>query len=65
MADHDRGPEYAVVECIKCSTTAQVPDSRTLTTTELIRRFEALGWSIKPTLCPQCQGHSCSKDETE
>lgn len=52
MADHDRGPEYALVECIRCDASARVEQSSLLSDAELGERFEGMGWSIGPTLCP-------------
>ncbi len=57
MADHDRGPEYAVVECVgedfACTATARLEQSAGKTDAELGEVFAALGWSVKPTLCPE------------
>lgn len=53
MADHDRGPEYAVVECIECDASARVEQSSLMSDAELVQRFEAQGWTITPTRCPR------------
>lgn len=55
MADHDRGPEYALVECIEddCNASARLERTAGTRTEELVKRFRQLGWSIKPTLCPR------------
>jgi hypothetical protein len=62
MADHDKGPEYALVQCIgdafTCKQVAQIPDSKHLAKDEITSRFNELGWSVTPTLCPQ---HNISK----
>lgn len=57
MADHDRGPEYAFVECIGegCSARSTIEGSYALTTEELAECFVDQGWSIRPTLCPDCR----------
>lgn len=54
MADHDRGPEYALVECIEddCNASARLEHTAGTSTEELIEQFRQLGWSVKPTLCP-------------
>lgn len=54
MADHDKGPEYALVKCIHdgCPNSQRIEESRTVTTEQLVVMFNDLGWSIKPTLCP-------------
>lgn len=54
MADHDRGPEYALVECANCPASERVEHSLGVTDAELKVQFEQLGWSITPTLCPAC-----------
>lgn len=52
MADHDRGPEYAMVKCTTCGETERIERSATLTDEELAQQFESMGWSVLPTLCP-------------
>lgn len=55
MADHDRGPQYAVVECAHpggCPASAHVEGSYSKTDAELAAEFASMGWSIKPTRCP-------------
>lgn len=55
MAQYDQGPEYAVVECAHpqgCSADARVDGSRSRTDAELTKDFEALGWTVSPTRCP-------------
>ena len=59
MADHDRGPEFAVVACTRCSSTARIEDTRATSNAELRQAFEDLGWSVLPTLCPE---HSGTRD---
>lgn len=50
------GPEYALLECIAddftCPNTAKILDSVDKSDAELTAQFNQLGWSIKPTLCP-------------
>jgi hypothetical protein len=64
MADHDRGPQYAQVECIgenlTCKRTARIEDSKHLSEEEITARLKELGWSVSPTLCP---GHNITRDK--
>ncbi|MGY4541150.1 hypothetical protein ACVWY0_001059 [Arthrobacter sp. UYNi723] len=57
MTDHDRGPEYAQVECIgedlTCKQTARIEESKHLTEEEITARLNEMGWSVSPTLCPR------------
>lgn len=57
MADHDKGPEYALVACIgdnlSCTATARVENSVRLSTTQITVVLAERGWSVRPTLCPQ------------
>lgn len=53
LADHEGGPEYALVECIKCKATERIEGSQYVSDDVLHLQFEALGWSILPTLCPK------------
>lgn len=56
LADHDRGPEYALVECIgdagNCAASERVEDSAQLTDAEIRAVLAERGWSVSPTLCP-------------
>ncbi len=56
MADHDRGPEYALVECIgddfTCTATERVEGSAWLPDSVIVEILEDRGWSVGPTLCP-------------
>ncbi|MEO3931362.1 hypothetical protein WMO79_00920 [Micrococcaceae bacterium Sec7.4] len=65
MADHDRGPEYAFVQCTgndfagdhvgdwACTQTARIDGSKYLSDEEVTTRLAEAGWSVKPTLCPK------------
>lgn len=57
MAGHDRGPEYALVQCtgenLTCSREQRVERSADQSEADLAARFNELGWSIRPTLCPE------------
>ena len=55
MVDHDRGPEYALVECIApgCTQIHRIENSQPLSTNQLTELITGLGWSIQPTLCPE------------
>lgn len=53
LAEHDRGPEYAFVECIDCPEVAKIENSYGISDEALTKAFEALGWTIKPTRCPK------------
>lgn len=57
MADHDRGPEYAVVQCIEpgCEASERVDDTRSMTDQQIVDVLAETGWSVKPTLCPEHQ----------
>jgi hypothetical protein len=56
MADHDRGPEYALVQCsagdFTCKQTSRIEESKNLSDEEITARLHEAGWSVKPTLCP-------------
>lgn len=56
MADHDRGPEYALVECIgdhfTCDAKERVEGSSRLTDAEIIAILAERGWTVGPTHCP-------------
>lgn len=65
LADHDRGPEYAFVQCtgrdfagdhvgeLTCTQNTRIENSKDLSDTEITARLAELGWSVKPTLCPK------------
>lgn len=57
MADHDRGPEYALVQCIgdgfTCPAEERVEQSARLSDAEIIAMLAQRGWSVGPTLCPK------------
>lgn len=57
MADHDKGPEYALVACIgnnlTCTATSRVEDTARLSTAQIIAVLAERGWTVRPTLCPQ------------
>lgn len=57
MADHDRGPEYAVVECIEpdCLARERVDNTERLSDAQITELLTVRGWSVKPTLCPEHQ----------
>lgn len=56
MADHDRGPEYALVQCIgadfTCPSTERVEASAGKTDVEIVAILAERDWSVGPTLCP-------------
>lgn len=56
VAEHDRGPQYAVVTCIgddfTCEATARVKNSAQLTDDQIVELLAERGWSVGPTLCP-------------
>lgn len=56
MADHDRGAEYAFVQCIgdqfTCAAEARIENSAALSDQEIRTRLAEAGWSVLPTLCP-------------
>ena len=56
MADHDRGPQYALVECIgddfTCPAKERVEQRATMTDEHIIAVLNERGWSVGPTLCP-------------
>lgn len=58
MAQHDRGSEYAFLECTRCPATVRIEDSARLSIETLRGMFAELGWSVQPTLCPACRGRS-------
>lgn len=57
LLDHDRGPEYALMECIadsfSCPNTQRVEQSAQLTDGEITEILAERGWSVGPTLCPE------------
>ena len=52
LASHDPGPEYAVVACINCPAVARIDDSARLSDAQIIATLSGMGWSVRPTLCP-------------
>lgn len=56
LADHDRGPEYALVECIgdagNCTARERVENTARMTDAEIRAALSERGWSVSPTLCP-------------
>lgn len=56
LADHDRGPEYALVQCIgddfACVAEERVENSYGLTDAQITDILAKRGWSVGPTLCP-------------
>lgn len=56
MADHDRGPEYALVQCIgegfTCPASERVEASAGKADAEIVAVLAERGWSVGPTLCP-------------
>lgn len=59
IADHDKGLEYALVQCIgvdfTCPETAHVEHSAQLTDGQITEVLATRGWSVGPTLCPNHQ----------
>lgn len=55
MADHDRGPEYATLQCAGCPEVVRISGSDRISDAVLRQMFADLGWSIQPTLCPACR----------
>jgi hypothetical protein len=57
MADHDRGAQYALVQCVgadfHCDQETRIEESKNLSDAEITARLHELGWSVKPTLCPK------------
>lgn len=54
LQDHNGlGPEYAYIECVKCHAGVRVEGSKDKTHAQLQKQFEAKGWSVTPTRCPQ------------
>lgn len=65
MAQYDQGHQYAVVECAHpqgCTADARVDGSYSKTDAELTKDFEALGWTVSPTRCPE---HTQTADQQE
>ena len=60
MAQHDAGPEYAMVRCIGCPATSRIEHAGGIPTSTLKLEFELRGGSILPTRCPEHR-----KDERE
>lgn len=62
MADHDRGDQYAVVECIAagCSISRRIEGSAFLTDQQIISIIADEGWTVRPTHCPE---HAQSVDQ--
>lgn len=56
MADHDRGPQYALVQCIgddfTCTAESRVEQSALLSDADIVAILAERGWSVSPTLCP-------------
>ncbi|MCB5280575.1 hypothetical protein [Arthrobacter sp. ES1] len=57
MSDHDRGAQYALVQCVgagfTCSQETRIEQSKNLSDAEVAARLHERGWSVKPTLCPK------------
>lgn len=52
MADHDRGPEYALIECMSCDAEARIEQSAHRSMESLEVEFRSMGWTFDPTACP-------------
>lgn len=54
MYDHDRGPQYALVQCIHpdCTTEYRIANSNSLSDRQVTGIITGLGWHATPTLCP-------------
>lgn len=65
MADHDRGPEYALVQCAgeegRCSRETRIEDSKNLSDEDITSVLAEKGWTVKPTRCPD---HNLTKGQT-
>lgn len=55
MADHDRGPQYAMLQCAGCPEVVRISGSDRICDSALRQMFADLGWSIQPTRCPACR----------
>lgn len=55
LTDHDRGPEYALVQCAHegCANASRIEGSAHMSEEDLRTEFEARGWTISPTRCPE------------
>lgn len=57
MSDHDRGAQYALVQCVgagfTCPQETRIEESKHLSDEEITARLAEEGWSVKPTLCPK------------
>lgn len=59
MAEHDKGPEHALVQCIgegfACTAQQRIEGSYGKTDEQITEELARLGWSVSPTLCPDHQ----------
>jgi len=59
MADHDKGPEYVLVECIgdgfACTAKQRIEGSYGKSDAQITDELFVMGWSVSPTLCPDHQ----------
>jgi hypothetical protein len=65
LAAHSPGAgQSAYVYCfhVGCSASERIRDTEQVSDPELRKRFEAMGWSIKPTRCPKHRGPETVKD---
>lgn len=46
--------EYMLLECIECPRSIRLNLPHYMTDAEAAPHFYKKGWSIKPTLCPEC-----------
>ena len=57
MVDYDKGPEYALVQCIgddfACTAERRVEGSKSMTDQQIIDLLAEEGWSVGSTLCPE------------
>lgn len=56
LAEHGGASEYAFIECGECGATASEGQSEGVSDESLTERFEARGWTVRPTRCPDHAG---------
>lgn len=56
LAEHDPGPEYAVIECAHpegCRRRTRIDGSAGRSDADLAAEFAERGWTVGPTRCPE------------